>query len=141
MNSVGVGMHSHWGDFANLVWHELRCLVAPATVQDVVFDQSADPQLTIVLHGPMGLNGAALLTLGRKMRAALPPDVCLPQITIQLRPDEPAAPEYPATVAGLVGAVVRAPSLLSAQKGKRRRRLPPSTPFHNLRSLRRAALP
>lgn len=141
MNSVGVGMHSNRGDIAKLVRQELWCHVAPATVQDVVLVHAADPQLTIILRGPVGLNSAALLALGRRLRAALPPDARLPQITIQLRPDEPVAQEYPATCAGLVGAVFRAPAMLSATTGKGRRRLPPSTPFHNLRSLRRAALP
>lgn len=141
MNNVGVGMHDYGGSIAKLVRHELWCHVAPATVQDVVLVQAADPQLTIVLRGSVGLNSAALLALGRRLRAALPPDARLPQITIQLRPDAPMAQGYPTTVAGLVGAVFRAPSLLAATKGKGRRRLPPSTPFHNLRLLRRGALP
>jgi len=141
MNNVGVGMHDYGGAIAKLVRQELWCHVAPATVQDVYLVQGADPQLTIVLRGSLGLNSAALLALGRRLRAALPPDAGMPQITIQLRPDDSVAHGYPATVAGLVGAVFRAPSLLSAATGKGRRRLLPSTPFHNLRMLRRGALP
>lgn len=142
-------MHHYRRSIANLVRAEVSRHVTPASILDVQLVQGDALHLTIVLSGSVGLDGGAMLALGRRLRAVLPSDAGLPQITFRLQshpgsvapdviPMPPAAAIAPpapllAAAARLIGVRLRPPVVaLSNQTAqvtaKRRGKPSPSAP-------------
>jgi hypothetical protein len=85
-------MHHYRRSIANLVRAEVSRHVTPASILDVQLLQADALYLTIVLRASVGLDGGAMLALGRRLRAILPANAGLPQITFRLQPDPGSVP-------------------------------------------------
>lgn len=142
-------MQHYRRSIANLIRAEVSRHVPPDSILDVQLVQPDALHLTIVLRASVGLEGGAMLALGRRLRAILPPNAGLPQITFRLQPDPgPAppdvipmppvvapAPSAPllAAAARLIGAGLRPPAValaspITRSTAKRRGKPSPSAP-------------
>lgn len=142
-------MQHYRRSIANLIRAEVSRHVPPESILDVQLAQPDALHLTIVLRASVGLEGGAMLALGRRLRAILPPNAGLPQITFRLQPDPgpappdvilmpPAAATAPpapllAAAARLIGAGLRPPAVALASPAtrsttKRRGKPSPSAP-------------